>query len=183
MIKSSFFFHSSCQFLFLSFILISLRINATTTNPILAELKRVHAFSDPNKLDSFEIKAEGLNILNSQVTFRIISFNGKEIYSISFPSTDLIGMGLQRGVNASKKEQEKYILKRIHDFFDEKNFSVPAIKDSEEFEDEYGTIEIFTDIKSDKTAIGFHYLIGEEDGRKIAYSKKLKKVLLYFNCC
>jgi hypothetical protein len=39
------------------------------------------------------------------------------------------------------------------------------------FED-YSEREIWDGIKSNKTAIGFHYTLGEGDGRSIAYSKK-----------
>jgi hypothetical protein len=81
------------------------------------------------------------------------------------------------------KDTEKYMRNRVKEFFDEKNFNYPAIKQDEVFDEDYSDMEIWNDIKSDRTAIGFYYLIGEEDGRTIAYSKKTKKVVMYFNCC
>jgi hypothetical protein len=81
------------------------------------------------------------------------------------------------------KDSEKYIRNRIKEFFEEKNFKYPAIKQDEVLDEDYSDKEIWNDIQSDRTAIGFFYLIGEEDGRTIAYSKKTKKVVMYFNCC
>jgi hypothetical protein len=72
---------------------------------------------------------------------------------------------------------------RIREFFKEKNFYSPAIKQDEIFNEDLSDKEIWTEIKSDSSAIGFYYLIGEEDGRKIAFSKKKNKIVMYFNCC
>ena len=63
------------------------------------------------------------------------------------------------------------------------NFINPAIAADDKFEADYSDKEIWDDIKSDPTAIGFYYMLGEEDGRRIAFSKKTGKVLMYFNCC
>ena len=37
-------------------------------------------------------------------------------------------------------------------------------------------------MKTDQTATGFSYLIGEEYNNSIAHSKKRKKVVVYFSC-
>jgi hypothetical protein len=71
----------------------------------------------------------------------------------------------------------------LREFFGEKNFLAPAIKENENFDSDYSDKNIWFDIREDRTATGFSYSIGEEDSRKIAFSKKLKKVVLYFNCC
>ena len=149
----------------------------------LLESKITHEFSSSVSKDTFKIKAVGSNLLKANIIFTISSSSGTEIYSASFLAIDLINEGLPKGIGASRKDQEKYILKRIREFFDEKNFCQPAIKDNEEFDVDYSNKYIWMDIKADKAAIGFYYLIGEEDNRKIAYSKKSKKVVLYFNCC
>ena len=149
----------------------------------LAESKTIHKFSSSADKDTFRIKAVGSHLLTANIIFTISSSSGTLIYSVSFHAIDLINEGLPKGLGASKKDQEKYIVKRIQEFFDEKNFCQPAIKKNEAFDEDYSRKDIWMDIKSDKTAIGFNYLIGEEDNRKIAYSKKSKKVVLYFNCC
>jgi len=152
-------------------------------NNVLIDSKIAHAFSSAVSKDTFRIKAVGSTLLKAKIIFTISSGSGTEIYSATFKAVDLINEGLPKGIAASGKDQERYILKRIREFFNEKNFSQPAIRDNEEFDDDYSIQDIWMDIKSDKTAIGFNYLIGEEDNRKIAYSKKLKKAVLYFNCC
>ena len=58
-----------------------------------------------------------------------------------------------------------------------------ALSKKDKFDSDESEIDIWLEIKSDPTSIGFNYLIGEEDIRFIAYFKKLKKVGLYFNCC
>ena len=85
-------------------------------------------------------------------------------------------------MNSTKKER-KYIKDKLDKFFNEDNFHQPAIAANDSFDEDYTKKEIWDDIISDRTAIGFYYLIGEEDGRHIAYSKKLGKVVLYYNCC
>ena len=90
---------------------------------------------------------------------------------------------MPQGIGASVKDQENFIKSRVLEFFDEKNFKTPAIKSDEVFDEDYSDKDIWESIKNDKHAIGFYFLIGEEDGRSIAYSKRLKKVVLYFNCC
>ena len=152
-------------------------------NNTLPESKIAHEFSSSLSKDTFRIKVVGVNLLKANIIFTIRSSSGTEIYSATFQAIDLINEGLPKGIGAPKKDQEKYILKRIREFFDEKNFCQPAIKDNEEFDEDYSSKDIWMDIKSDKTAIGFKYLMGEEDNRKIAYSKKSRKVVLYFNCC
>ncbi len=140
-----------------------------------------HSFSDLTKKDTFKLNVTGESILKGNFTFEIIDFSGKSILKETFPTSDLLGFGIEE--NTTDKQKEEYIKKRIKDFFKEDNFISPAIKTSETFEEEYSDKDIWTDIKSDKTAIGFTYLIGEEDNRSIAYSKKKKKVVMYFNCC
>ena len=85
--------------------------------------------------------------------------------------------------NPTDDDRRAYIRKRMQHFFDDENFLIPAIKAAEEFESQYSEKAYWESIKNDPKAIGFYYLIGEEDGRSIAYSKELKKVVMYFNCC
>lgn len=56
----------------------------------------------------------------------------------------------------------------------------PAIKIAEPFSSDTSDKEIWYDIKSDKSAIGFVYYHGYEGVYCIAYSKKKKKVVNYF---
>jgi hypothetical protein len=146
---------------------------------IIIRNSTLHAFSNPNKKDTFQIEVSGKSLLDGIVYFRIISFSGQEIYKISCDANDLIGYGLSD--NSTNKEKEKFIKDRINNFFNKDNFLIPAIKKTDEYDQDYSDKDVWLDIKSDPTAIGFYYLIGEEDNREIAYSKKNKKVIIYMN--
>ena len=67
--------------------------------------------------------------------------------------------------------------------FNEDNFKKPAIDTEDRLDSEYSDPGNWEAIKADRAAIGFYFLLGEEDGRSIAWSKKLGKVVLYFSCC
>ena len=71
----------------------------------------------------------------------------------------------------------------MDEFFNEDNFSSPAIGLEDSCESDYSDCEIWETLKNEQTAVGFYFLIGEEAGCWIAYSKKLKKVLRYYCCC
>jgi hypothetical protein len=136
-------------------------------------------------MDTFELVARGNDTLNSIVTFSIRTIEGDTIFSETFPATDLIGYNLleTEQLKITDVMRLKVILKRFETFFDSTNFYQPAIKHSDVCDSSYSDVSVWNDIKSDQTAIGFHFLIGEENGRSIAYSKAKRKVVVYFSCC
>lgn len=155
---------------------------ATNIDSILIEQQVSHDFSQVGKKDKFFICIRGKSIIEGQVIFKITSHDNREILREEFPSYLLMNYGFI-GDLESEKDRVKYMTSRIKEFFKEKNFHSPAIIEDEVFNEDFSDKEIWTDIKSDGTAIGFNYLIGEEDGRKIAFSKKKNKIVMYFNCC
>jgi len=152
------------------------------SDSILVQNIVYHQFSTTSSKDKFHIYLKGKSVLDGIIHFKIYSNYNEEIFIDIFPSIDLIGYGLL-GESASKQDEENYIKKRITEFFIEDNFISPAISKYEEYDPDYSEREIWEDIKSDESAIGFYYLTGEEDGKIIAWSKSMKKVVLYFNCC
>lgn len=150
---------------------------------VLLENRVQHEFSNLDKKDEFYVCLVGESILDATVVFTITNSDGVEIFREEFPSVSLIGYDLPGGIDASTRDQQNFIKYRVRHFFDEKNFFIPAIKSDQEFDEDYSDKEIWNEIKSDQKTRGFYYSIGEEDGRKIAYSKRLKKVVQYFNCC
>lgn len=154
-----------------------------TNDSILIKQSVKHQFSQTDKKDEFYICVKGESLLKGKAIFTIRNSAGIEIFREEFPSINLIGYDLPQGIGASVKDQENFIKSRVLEFFDEKNFKTPAIKLDEVFDEDYSDKDIWESIKNNKNAIGFYFLIGEEDGRSIAYSKRLKKVVLYFNCC
>lgn len=140
-----------------------------------------HAFSKPNKMDVFRITLTGDSILTGNVRFEIISYKNKKIYNETFPAMSLLNYDI--APTASDKEKEEFIKQRMKDFFNEENFKKPAVDPDHKFDSEYSDQENWEAVKADPAAIGFYYLVGEEDGRSIAWAKKLGKVVLYYNCC
>ncbi|MFD2246157.1 hypothetical protein [Pontibacter ruber] len=138
-------------------------------------------FSNPEKQDTFKVYLTGESILKAQVTLEIISAEGKQLFQDTFPATDLIGFATD--YNKTPQLQEEYIRKRVDEFFQNENFDQPAIAADDEFEEGYATREVWESIKSDKKAVGFSYLVGEEDIRFIAYARAADKVVQYYGCC
>jgi len=150
-------------------------------NNILLENSAEINFSSNSTKDRFVITLTGQSIIDGKVLFKIYSSDGNELWNEKFKATDLIGYGLD--FDSSTDEKEKFIKKRISDFFKQDNFINPAIGTDEKYDSDYSDKDIWTDIISDSTATGFYYLIGEERGCQIAYSKKQKKIVTYFCCC
>jgi len=141
----------------------------------------LHYFSNSAEKDTFKISVLGKSIVGGQIKFEIMDAKGQWVLNETFQAYNLIGYGLQS--DATDEQKVAYIKNRIDAFFDEDNFHKPAIATDEPFDKSYSEKAIWEDIKSDHSSIGFHYLIGEEDGRNIAYSKTLKKTVIYFGCC
>ena len=161
-------------------------INAELTeskiiDTVLYKSEALHHFSSTTDKDSFKIIVTGQSIKSGQFRFQITTKEGRAILDESFETTMLLDYGLKD--NPTDNETEEYIKTRIDKFFNEDNFHQPAIAANDSFDEDYSKREIWDDIISDQTTVGFYYLIGEEDGRHIAYSKKLEKVVLYYNCC
>lgn len=142
-----------------------------------------HYFSDSQKEDTFLLTLEGNSLLNSKVIFKIIDFKGAMIYMDTFSSKFLLGFTVEISDPTTKKMA--FIQKRVKEFFSQENFLKPAINKNDTLDPDYTMIdkEIWKELQSDANKTGFYYLVGEENGRRIAYSNKLKKVLVYFSCC
>lgn len=144
----------------------------------------LHIFSNPETPDSFRIAIYGDNIESGEAIFTIHSGAEKDLlFEDKFPAmylTDMMSIG-------SDITPEAEITGRIHEFFDEASFSMPAIGKEEEFLGDLGgnfaDRNDWEDIRSDQTSVGFHFLIGKANGQSIAYSKRLKKVVVYATCC
>lgn len=161
--------------------LIIVFLSACNNSPKNIENTISHTFSHPEIKDKFHISIVGNSIIEGNVIFTIKDYNDIEIFKEEFPARYLIGYELDN--EASTFEKEKFIKKRIIEFFKEDNFSSPAIHADDEFDEDYSKRKIWKIIIEDQSTIGFFYKIGEEDLRWIAYSKKLKKVVMYYNCC
>ncbi|MBK0404968.1 hypothetical protein I5M27_18430 [Adhaeribacter sp. BT258] len=149
---------------------------------ILLNNSKRHNFSNNQSPDIFRLILKGKDLVNAEATFSITNSFGREIFKETFPASDLIGYEITVE-NPSIIKKEEVIKKRANEFFIEKNFLNPAISPKEEFDEDYAEETIWKDIKMDRTAIGFFYLLGEEGLSWIAYSKKTGKVVMYRTCC
>jgi hypothetical protein len=152
-----------------------------TIDSVLYKSEALHYFSSATDKDSFKIIATGQSIKDGKFKFQIITKDGRAILDENYETTMLLNYGLKS--NPTDNEIEEYIKTRIDNFFNDDNFHQPAIVANDKFDEDYTKREIWDDIVSDQRSVGFYYLIGEEDGRYIAFSKKLGKVVLYYNCC
>ena len=143
-------------------------------NNILLKNSVYKVFSNPNKKDKFSISIIGENILKGKMIFKIINSNGIELLNETYPSNVLIN-GYIIDENITDEEKINMIKKRVSSFFDDKNFIFPAINSSDVIDTDYSNSEIWNAVKSNPKALGFYYLIGDELGCKLAYSKKQKK--------
>jgi len=152
-----------------------------TIDTVLYKNEALHYFSSTVDKDTFKIIITGQSIKDGQFKFQIIQKDGQLILDESYETTMLLDYGLKD--KPTDKEIEEYIKTRIDKFFNEDNFHQPAISKTDSFDEDYSEKEIWDDIIADQTSIGFYYLIGEEAGQQIAFSKKLRKVVSYYNCC
>lgn len=158
------------------------KVNVTqkeSSNLVSKVLEVKHAFSDPVQKDNFKITLTGKTILDANVVFNITSYKGVKIYEDKFESNFLVGYS---DTTLTKQEQEKRIIDRFNNFFNEKYFYIPAIT-NQTLDTYIISQQAWNDIKNDKSSIGFAYTIGKENTKFIAYHKKSGKAVMYFNCC
>lgn len=139
-------------------------------------------FSHPDDNDVFSIRIVGDSISTGEFILTITTFENEVIFQEKHHTNLLIGYGLPFE-ETDTNIIETYIKKRVDEFFIDDNFLNPAIPENHKFDPDYSDEEIWNDIKSDSTAIGFYYLLGIENGCRIAYSKKKREVVKYFCCC
>ncbi len=150
---------------------------------ILLHYSTKQVFSDDIMPDSFSIKLVGSTLLKATVYFQIFNHQQKIIYRDSFPSIYLLDYTIENDNPLTKKES--YIKKRMKEFFSKQNFRLPAIGKNEKFDTDYTQIlkSTWNEIQADPKRNGFYYYTDGENGKTIAFSKKLKKVVVYRACC
>jgi hypothetical protein len=157
------------------------QIAAGSIDTVLYRMEALHNFSSIVDKDTFKITVYGKSLNDGKFRFQIVARSGKPILDETYETTRLLDYSLK--ANATDIEIEDHIKARIDKFFNEDNFNQPAISRDATFDEDYSEREIWDDLVADQTAVGYYYLIGEEDIRRIAFSKKLGKVVMYYNCC
>lgn len=150
---------------------------------VVHSVVKEYSFSSKQTKDQFKIELTGRDTLNGKVKFQILTQGGYSIYSTEFESRALLDYGLPP--TATDIDRNRYIIKRMDDFFNEKNFVKPAIDSNEVYDKEYyGVIDeaVWKEIKKDRV-VGFYYLLWEGDQAWIAFFNRDKKVINYKTCC
>lgn len=165
-----------------------LTVSATAHRPSapLLTRKRWHTFSSPDTRDLFSIKLEGSTLIASTAVFTITSARGIVLHRETFSAVSLIGYQLDANeINSRPEQADSIIRQRVQTFFADAQFHQPAIASTDTFDSDLSLINESTWLKlrADQTAIGFSYLVGEEDNRSIAYDKKRRRIVVYFSCC
>ena len=160
---------------------------AQTVNDVklIYQVEKMHQFSSRTNNDRFTLSLHGPNIFDGVLTFKIVTEEGKEIYKDEFTTGEMMEFGPpETDIGYLRSKEDSLTITIImNQFFDERSFTFPAVLDSSEMKDNYTAFDEWNLIYQDPDATGFHYLLGAEDGRSIAYSKKRKKVVVYFTCC
>ena len=145
---------------------------------VLYTTKVLHPFSDINKKNSFCLTLTGKSVVSGKITFEIYDFNKRLIHNESFDASGLLG---DEGEVIPVKVQPDTIITRMKRFFNKENFIKPAIKMAKKFDPDYSDKIIWSEINSNKSAIGFLYAHGYEGSYAIAYSRKNKKAVCYYS--
>ena len=149
----------------------------TTARPLLYAERRIH-FSSGSSDDLFSLTGKGRDTLHAKILFVIVSSNGDTLFAESFRSRDLIGYGVLQDDNGkvTQAKERFYIGQRVTHFFDDKEFSLPAVKKHETADPDMTNMRLWNELREDTSAVSFHFLLGEENNRAIAYSKVRKRV-------
>ncbi len=144
--------------------------------------QRVVNFSSPTSCDTFQVVVVGSDTLKALVTFTISSSSGKLLFRRRFRSDELLGFSpiAKPGRTVSAYAERSIVTQRVRDFFADTEFLRPAVQPtSESFRSPALPEAVWRELRSDSTSVGFHFLLGEENNQCIAFSNKLKKVVVY----
>ncbi|GAA4375864.1 hypothetical protein [Hymenobacter koreensis] len=154
---------------------------AHATSDTLKAVRKRRLFSSPTAPDLFQLVLRGDSLLSSEATFSITAADGTVIFREALSSADLEAAMVyeMKKPGATKAEREAYIRRRMDEFFADKNFRTPAIGPQESYQP--GTVDraVWDDLRRRTGVVAFQYLVGKEDGRRIAWSPLRKQVVRY----
>ncbi|QJX45893.1 hypothetical protein HMJ29_02650 [Hymenobacter taeanensis] len=145
----------------------------------LKVVRKRHTFSAPATPDVFTLALRGPNLLSSEATFTITTASGQVIFREELTAPDLEAALVyeMKDATATQAEREAYVRRRMDEFFAEKNFQRPAIPAAATYQPDLADQAAWTDLRRRPDALGFHYLVGKEDHRVIAWSPLRKQVV------
>ncbi|MBT9391726.1 hypothetical protein KLP40_01010 [Hymenobacter sp. NST-14] len=155
---------------------------ASLADPLADTLKTVrrrHVFSAPASPDEFELTLRGRDVLTGQLTFTITDASGQVIFREMLTPADLeasLAYEMQTPT-VTPAEREAYIRRRMDEFFADKNFRQPALTPKDAYQEGGADRPTWTELQQRPDAVGFVYLVGKEDRRRIAYAPGTRQVV------
>ncbi|GAA3954439.1 hypothetical protein [Hymenobacter algoricola] len=151
----------------------------TAQSDTLKTVRRRHLFSSPTAPDLFMLVLRGPAVTGGEVTLTITDAGGQVIFRELLTAADLEASMVyeMKTTTATPAEREAFIRKRMDEFFADKNFRTPALSAREAYQP--GTLDRATwdDLQRQPRAIGFHYLVGKEDVRRVVWLPRTKQVV------
>lgn len=148
-------------------------------NSIKAQKNFKIAFSDLKLQDTFRTSLSGAKADNSVITFEIIAHNGKKIYQVQIPASEILKANPKL---KSETDKLNFLKNEVNFFFEEDHFLEPAVMPDEKADKNVPDKNFHNELKESKLT-GFNYRTGEESTVYIAWSQKEQKVKVYYKCC
>ena len=148
----------------------------------LRVVRQRHNFSNPKgPADLFRLVFRGPSILEGTGEFTITDPSGQVIFREMLTAPDLEAALVyeMKGPSASRAERETFVLRRLDRFFVPSQFRMPAVDPKATFPGGLGNLDraAWNDLRQRPDAIGFEYLKGKEDRRRIAWSPPKKQTV------
>ncbi|TGE22181.1 hypothetical protein E5K00_18205 [Hymenobacter aquaticus] len=150
----------------------------TPQTDTLKVVRQRHVFSAPGTPDMFTVVLRGQSVLNGEVTFTITDAAGQTIFREMLSPADLEASMVyeMKSATATQAEREAFVRRRLDTFFAEQNFHRPALGPQETYAPGDLDRATWDDLRKRPDAVSFHYLVGKEDRRRIAWSPLKKQV-------
>ncbi|TGD79036.1 hypothetical protein [Hymenobacter wooponensis] len=145
----------------------------------LKVVRKRHIFSAAATPDVFTLALRGPNLLSSEAVFTITTASGQVIFRevLTAPDLEAALVYEMKGPTATQAEREAYVRRRLDEFFADKNFQRPAVPAAATYQPGLADRAAWDDLHRRPDALSFHYLVGKEDLRVIAWSPLRKQVV------
>ncbi|SHI61751.1 hypothetical protein SAMN02745146_1193 [Hymenobacter daecheongensis DSM 21074] len=151
----------------------------TAQSDTLKVVRRRHLFSSPTTPDVFTLALRGSSLLGGEATLTITDGSGQVIFREVLSAADLEASLVyeMKQSTATATEREAFVRKRMDEFFADKNFRTPAISPQQAYQP--GTLDraAWDELRRQPKTIGFQYLVGKEDARRVVWSPLKKQVV------
>jgi hypothetical protein len=145
----------------------------------LKTVRRRHVFSAPASPDEFKLTLRGKDVLTGQITFTITDAAGQVIFREMLTPADLEASMVyeMKKTTVTPAEREAYVRRRMDEFFADKNFRRPALTAKDAYQEGGADRATWMELQKRPDAVGFVYLVGKEDRRRIAYAPGSRQVV------